>query len=268
MTGTTTRAGSPSLPRVALATWTAAWREAVTNRAGFWSQIAIMVVNDLVWITFWLLFFDRVGSIQGWDLDRLIVLFAVLTTSAGIVLGLLANARRAGQLAAAGELDAVLALPVPPLAHLLFRRVEPVNVGDLFFGIVLFAVFGNPTPERTLIFVFGVICAVAIITGFLILVGSASFWAGRNDVGDLGFNAIILFANYPIDIFGGTTRVFLYAVVPAGFVSSAPARLVEEFDPVWAAATLAAAVTVLVAGWAAFTLGLRRYTSGSAWTRA
>lgn len=257
-----------SLVRVVTVTWRSAWREALANRAGFWTQIAIMMVNDLVWIVFWFLFFDRVGTVQGWDLDRLIVLFAILTTSAGIVLGLLNNARMTGRLAATGALDSALALPVPPLVYLLFRRVEPVNVGDLAFGIVLFTVFGNPTPQRILIFVFGVFCAVLILTGFLVLVGSISFWAGRNDAGDLGFHAIVLFANYPVDIFGGATRVFLYAVIPSGFVSSAPARLVDDFDPVWAVGTLAVALGVALAGWSAFTLGLRHYTSGASWTRA
>ena len=257
-----------SLTRVVTVTWRSAWREALANRAGFWTQIAIMMVNDLVWMVFWFLFFDRVGSVQGWDLDRLIVLFAILTTSGGIVLGLLNNARITGRLAATGALDSALALPIPPLLYLLFRRVEPVNVGDLVFGILLFTLFGDPSPQRTLVFGFGVVCAVLILTGFLILVGSVSFWAGRNDAGDLGFHAIVLFANYPVDIFGGATRVFLYAVVPAGFVTSAPARLVDDFDTTWAIATLAVAVGVAGAGWLAFTLGLRHYTSGSSWTRA
>lgn len=257
-----------NLARVVGVTWRSAWREALANRAGFWTQIIIMMVNDLVWIVFWFLFFDRVGVVQGWDLDAVIVLFAILTTSAGIVLGLLNNARMVGRLAATGALDAALALPVPPLTYLLFRRVEPVNVGDLVFGIVLFGVFGDPTPKRVAIFVFGVFCAVLILTGFLVLVGSISFWAGRNDAGDLGFHAIALFAQYPVDIFGGATRVFLYSVVPAGFVSSAPARLVDDFDLAWALGTVAVAVAVASAGWSAFTIGLRHYTSGATWTRA
>lgn len=254
--------------RIALATWRSAWAEAVANRAGFWSQITIMVVNDLAWIVFWVLFFDRIGTLRGWDLDRLFLLFSVLTTSGGTVLGLLNNARRVGPQAAAGELDAVLALPVPPLAHLLFRRVEPVNLGDLVFGLVLFVGFGHPTPQRVAVFVFGVVCSVMVLTGFLILIGSTSFWVGRGDVADLGFQGIVLFANYPIDVFGGTTRLLLYTVVPAGFVSSVPAGLIDSFDPAWAvAAGLAAALTAM-AGWASFTIGLRRYTSGSTWTRA
>ncbi len=254
--------------RVLAATSTSAWREALANRAGFWSQIAIMIVNDVVWVVFWFLFFDRVGAVRGWDLDRLVVLFAVLTTSAGIVLGLLNNARRTGQLAATGALDAALALPVSPLAYLLVRRVEPVNVGDLFFGLGLFVALGDPTPTRVAVFAYGVACAVLILTGFLVLVGSLSFWAGRSDAGDLGFHALLLFSNYPVDIFGGATRVFLYAVIPAGFVSSAPARLVDDFDVRLALGTGAVAVAVAAAGATAFTVGLRRYTSGATWTRA
>lgn len=254
--------------RTIRATSAAAWREALANRSGFLTQMAIMIVNDVVWVVFWVLFFDRVGSVHGWDLDRMIVLFAVLTTAAGIVLGLLNNARRIGQLAGTGELDAALALPVPPLAHLLFRRIETVNVGDLFFGVALFAIFGDPSWQRAGVFVFGVICAVLILTGFFVAVGSLSFWFGRNDAGDLGFHAIVLFSNYPVDVFGGATRLFLYAVIPAGFVSSTPARLVDDFDLVWALGLAAVAASVAVGGWFVFRRGLRQYSSGSAWTLA
>ena len=45
------------------------------------SQMTVMVVNDVVWVVFWLLFFDRVGTVRGWDTDRVLLLFAVLTTA-------------------------------------------------------------------------------------------------------------------------------------------------------------------------------------------
>ena len=76
------------------------------------------------------------------------VLFAILTMVAGISLGIVANARKIGELAANGELDAVLALPVGSLAYLLVRRVDTVMLGDLLFGPVLFVLAGEPTLER------------------------------------------------------------------------------------------------------------------------
>jgi len=50
-------------------------------------------------------------------------------------------------------------------------------------------------------------------------------------------------------------------------VSSVPARLIADFDACSAAWLVAVAALFAFAGWATFTLGLRRYTSGSVWTR-
>lgn len=257
-----------ALARSCRRTWAAALAESWANRRSFWIQVVVMIVNDAVWILFWLFFFRRVDTVRGWDVGQVMVLLAVLTTSAGVVLGLLANARRIGQLVIDGGLDATLTLPTAPLPHLLVRRVETTNLGDLAFGIVLFAVVGNPTPQRIALFVFGVACSIVIMVGFLVLVGSSAFFVGRNDGGELGFNALLLFSAYPVDIFAGLAKFFLYAVVPAGFVGTAPARLIGDFEWRWAAGLLAVAVALSATSWFVFNSGLRRYTSGAIWTDA
>lgn len=71
-----------------VATSRAALAEAWANRAGFWMQAMAMVVNDLVWVIFWVLFFHRVGTLRGWNTDGVLLLQAALTTSGGFaVLG-------------------------------------------------------------------------------------------------------------------------------------------------------------------------------------
>jgi ABC-2 type transport system permease protein len=251
-----------------LATSRNAFLEAWANRSGFWVQVLTMVANDIAWVIFWALFFRRVGAVRGWDTHRVLLLLAILTTAGGIVLGLLANTRAIGRLAAAGELDAALALPVHPLGHLLLRRINTTNLGDIAFGIVLFAVAGDPTVERTAVFVVGVLASAGLLTGFLIATGSLSFFAGRDDAGELSFHAIRMFSAYPIDVFGGFGKLLLSTVLPAAFVATVPARLVDDFDPQLAAALLGASATFLVLGWVAFHAGLRRYTSGGVWTSA
>ena len=253
--------------RAIAATMRGAFTEAWSNRAGFWTQAAAMVVNDVAWIAFWFLFFERVGSVRGWDGRGVLLLLAILTTSAGFVLGVFANTRALGRLAAEGELDAALSLPVPPLAYLLVRRVEPVNIGDLLFGLLLFVALGDLSPARVATFVLGVATATVVLTGFLVTTGSLSFFVGRNDVGELSFHSALLFASYPVDVFGGAGKVILYSVVPTAFMGAVPARLVESFDPKLAAASIAVAAAFAVLGWATFTLGLRRYASGAVWTR-
>jgi ABC-2 type transport system permease protein len=250
------------------ATSRAAFLEAAANRPALVSQMAVMIINDGVWIVFWALFFRRAGDLGGWDLHGIIVLQSVLTAAGGITLGLLANARRVGTLAVEGGLDPVLTLPTPTLGHVLLRRVEPTNLGDLAFGVVLFAVAGDPTPARVGLFVVVVAASATLLTGFLVLTGSLAFFAGRSESGELGFHAMVLLGSYPVDIFAGAAKLVLYTVVPAAFVSTVPARLIEDVDAGQAAALLGVAGGVALAAGLVFRAGLRRYTSGAVWTRA
>jgi ABC-2 type transport system permease protein len=231
-------------------------------------QMLIMAINDFVWVIFWVLFFDRVGTLGGWDRDSILVLQACLTTAGGLSLGLLANGRRIGVMAVEGDLDAVLALPVAPLPFVLLRRIEPVNLGDVAFGICLFFVACDPTPARTLAFVLVVLASATLLTGFLVLTGSLAFFIGRSESGELGFHSMLLLGAYPVDLFAGAIRVMLFTVVPAALIAAVPAGLIGEFDVGRALALAGTAAVFAVAATVTFTLGLRRYTSGSVWTRA
>jgi ABC-2 type transport system permease protein len=252
----------------ALATLRTALHDSLANRSSFWFQVTLMIANDVTWLLFWVLFFDRVGEVRGWTMDDLVVLFSIVLTAAGIVLGLLANARQIGRLSSDGELDETLVLPVSPLPHILSKRIDPANLGDLAFGPALFAIAGNPTPERTALFVYGSLAGAAVLLGFLVACGSLTFFVGgRGEQADLGFNAILILASYPIDFFGGITKALLYTAVPAAFVSGLPANLVRNFDAQTAALLGVVAAGFLALGSVLFGLGLRRYSSGSLWVR-
>lgn len=253
--------------RAVLATGRAAFLAAAANRGALASQMAAMMVNDGVWIVFWALFFRRVGDLGGWDLDGIILLQSVLTAAGGITLGLLANARRIGVIATEGGLDPVLTLPTGTLGHVLVRRVDATNLGDLAFGVGLFSLAGHPTPVRTATFVVVVLASATLMTSFLVLTGSLAFFAGRSEAGELGFHAMVLTGAYPVDIFAGTAKLVLYTVLPAAFVSTVPARLIRDFDGGQAIALLAISSGVAVAAALVFRTGLRRYTSGAVWTR-
>ena len=236
------------------------------NRRGFWIQMVAMVLNDAVWILFWLFFFQRFEDVRGWGFDDMIVLYSVLTIAAGFVLGLLANSRLIGRMVADGELDAALSLPIPTLLYLLVRRIDATFVGDMFFGVGLFLILGNPTPARLALLLGCVIVAAAIVVGFLVVVSSTAFYLGRNEMGDFGFHMLVLFASYPIDLFNTAARMFLYLVIPAGFVTGVPVRLFDSFDWRWAGGAIAVAAFFVWAGTTLFYRGLRRYASGSVWT--
>jgi ABC-2 type transport system permease protein len=255
--------------KIILATFRTALLEAWTNRKSFWFQVTIMITNDIAWVIFWVLFFHKIGSIRGWDQQRILLLFSIITTVAGIALGLLANARKIGELIADGQIDAALTLPVHPLAYLLVRRIDTAMVGDLFFGPVLFVLSGTPTVERTLVYIVGSICGAIVLVGFLVALGALTmFVGGRGEQADLGFQAILILASYPLDVFGGLTKLILFTAIPAAFVSGLPTRLVGDFSLPTAAAVGGSAAFFFVLAAVTFSMGLRRYTSGALWTRA
>lgn len=245
-----------------------AWREAWANRASFWMGIVIMVVNDVVWVLFWVLTMRSIDDINGWGFDQIILLQAVFMTGAGLSLGLLNNVRSIPELITSGGLDSFLSLPVSTLPQVVVRRVAPVHVGDLLFGILLFAVLGHPTPGRTLVFVIAVLCSCAVITSFLIISGSFTFFLGRPEASESSFLALLMFANYPIDVFSGLVKLTLYVIVPVAFVSSFPAKIVDEFDASALAILIGVSFGLAAVASAVFRLGLRRYTSGAGWTSA
>jgi len=243
--------------------------DALANRRSFYVQVIAMAINDLTWVIFWLLFFHAVGNVRGWHRDDVLLLFSILLTAAGISLGLLGNARKLGQLVADGEIDAALALPLDPLAFLLARRVDTALLGDLAMGPLLFAYASDHTPESLAIYLGGVACASVVLVGFLVAVSSLTlFFGGRGEQADLGFQAILILASYPLDIFGGQVKVVLFTLIPAAFVTGLPASLLRNFDPATALALLAAAGAFALLGVALFRLGLRRYASGAVWTKA
>lgn len=249
------------------ATVRSAMADAFARRASFWSQVAIMVLNDVAWVVFWVIFFRRVGEVRGWDIDSVLMLNATLTVTGGIVLGVLSNCRRIAVLVDEGAIDQVLIRPVGPLLHLLVRRIDAVNLGDVVFGVGLFTIIGSPSPSRIGIFVFAVACGTVLLTGFLVAASSIVFFTGRSQVGDLSLHAILLTAAYPAEVFTGYTRLLLFTAIPAALVSSVPSRLVNDFSWITAAGIASAAALFALIGYATFTTGLRRYTSGSGWSR-
>ena len=251
------------------ATMKRAFAESWSRRSSFWFQIAIMILNDAVFVVFWFLFFDEVGEVRGWDAHDALLLLSVLATAAGLVMGLFANSRRLGEMISGGGMDAVLSLPVNPLAYLLVRRVDTAMLGDIVFGPILFVALGGVTLERTILYVTGSILGAVVFLSFLVILGSLTFFiGGRGEHADFGFQAVLILASYPIEIFGGPTRLLLFTLVPAGFITGIPTKLVDDFAWGTIALLVGVAAALGAVAYATFSVGLRRYRSGSVWTQA
>jgi ABC-2 type transport system permease protein len=237
---------------------------AMAYRGAFILQAVGMLLNDAMLLFFWWVLFNRLPNLRGWDLTGVMTIYGIVAFGFGIGTVVCGNAFLVARIIASGNLDYYLALPADPLVHLLVSRMSLSSWGDTLFGLIVFLI---AAPGRwmnlPLFLVLGLITGL-ILVAFSVLVGSLAFWMGNADnLAAQAINAIITFSLYPVEIFPGVVRVLLYTLIPAAFVGSIPATLLQDFDWGRLATLVAVAAGIALAARWVFRWGLRRYESGN-----
>lgn len=245
---------------VAMESWRLAWMGELAQRASFWIQLVLMVINDLVWIVFWLLVFSHRESIRGWERDEVLVLYAIIATSFGMGVGLFYGIRRMGDRIRRRELDPYLVQPRPVVVRVMFEKIHPPMLGDIAFGPALFAIAGPGTVEAWVRYGVVSVVAAAIVVAFVLAWESLSFWldSGR-EVAGVAFTSMIVLATYPAAIYSGVVKLVVFTALPAAFIGSVPAEVV--LHPSWRQLfeLLLAAGAFWVVALTMFHAGLRRH---------
>lgn len=240
---------------------------AMEFRMSFLLTAGMMFVNDAVWIFYWSVYFTKFPLVNGWEMRDVMMMQAVSCAGYGISAVFFGNAYRITNLVSTGQLDTYLAQPKPVLLHVLISRMNVNAIGDILFGLTLFAIFGEWTLLGIVKFVAALLIAMLIFLFFNIIFQSLAFFIGNAEgIGSQVFIAFISFATYPTDIFKGMARMLLFTIIPAGIISYLPIGLMKSVQGpfVWGAV---AAATILTAGgtWL-FYRGLKRYSSGNMMT--
>lgn len=238
---------------------------ALAYRGAFLAKVFAFIVSDAMWVAFWWLYFERFPSVEGYGFRQIVLVWAVGATSFGLLSGLAGGAATIASRIARGELDFYLVLPKSPLLHLVVSRMDPGGVGDALFGVVTFVVLARPSVIEVTSFAVLVALSTTVVVAYVVAVQSLAFWTGRADtIADQALFGLITFSTYPERLFGGPVKVALFTLVPAGFVSYVPVRLVQEWDWALACLLLGVAVGGVVAAATIFRVGVRKYQSGSA----
>ncbi|MCP1312226.1 ABC transporter permease [Paenibacillus tyrfis] len=248
--------------------WTC-WKLNLTGamefRLSFLMTAGMMMVNNAVWIFFWGLYFQRFPVVNGWELQDVMMMWAVSAGGFGLSAVLFGNAYRLASLVASGQLDLYLTQPKPVLLHILVSRMSVSAIGDVLFALLLYGLFGDRSPLGLLKFVLALLIAMLIFLFFVVTTQSLAFYIGQAEaIGQQLFNAILTFSTYPTGIFSGWGRLILFTVIPAGFISYLPIGLLREADLAFTLQALGMTGLVTAAGLWFFHRGLRRYSSGNA----
>lgn len=261
-------AGEPGRARRLLAFVLHSWKlnlsGAMEFRFSFMLTVGTMVLNNIVWIIFWGMYFQRFPVLNGWELHDIMMLWAVTAGGFGFMSTLFGNATRLASLIATGQLDVYLAQPKPVLLHVLISRMSVSAIGDILFALLIYVCFGDLSFAGIVKFALALTLSTLIHIFFAVIVGCFAFWLGNAEGLSIQLvNALMTFATYPTSIFRGLGKIALFTVIPAGFISYMPIGLLKQIDGLFLAG--ASAVTLLLCGGAIalFYRGLRRYASGN-----
>ena len=239
-------------------------QSAMEYRGAFLSQIVFMFINNLMLLFFWWVLFTKIESLNGWGFQHILLLYAAASGAFACQALLFGGSFSLSRTIAEGRLDFYLALPKPVLLHVLISRSSASAWGDLAFALTIFILTSSPSLGMTLVFLILIFAGGVVMTSFAVLAHSLSFWLGHSErlAGQLT-EALLSFSLYPEGIFSAATRFVLYTLIPAGFVSYLPVRILQEFTLFHVSLLLIFALGLTVLARYVFYRGLKRYESGN-----
>lgn len=247
-----------------LTAWKLNLAGAMEYRLSFFLTAGMMVLNNVVFVFFWAMYFSRFSVVKGWSITDVMMIWAVFCTGFGVSSTLFGNASRIAYLVSHGELDTYLAQPKPVLLNILVNRMSVTAMGDFLFGLIIYVWFGDHSPAGVLKYLLAVLLTTMFVTFFYLLIQSLAFYVGNAEaMSSQLFMGFISLSTYPTDIFKGWGKILLFTVVPAGFISYMPVGLLRETDWPYIGLLLAGVAAMGAVSLLLFHRGLLRYSSGN-----
>lgn len=242
----------------------AAIRTSFSDRGNFAIQVGGMIVNDIFFLTLWVLFFAGFRSIGGWTLSDMALLFGLTMSVVGISGVFFGGYRDMAATLLRGELDALLTQPKGLIPRLLARESIATAWGDLAGAVFVLGVFANLEWTDLPALLLAIAAGTTVYVSASICFASLAFWAvgARTFARDLT-DFMLLFSSYPGSIYQGTVKTIAFTILPAGFVVLAPMGMVRNPGAQTLALVLFGAVVYGAIAVGLFHLGVARYRRGA-----
>lgn len=233
-------------------------------RISFMMQFFGMILNNASFAVFWWFLFERIPHIKGYGFQDVMILWALSSTSFGLCFIFFGNVRNLNEIIMKGELDTYLLQPKEVLIHVLISKTVISAWGDVAYGIVLFGLIGGLDLRLWLIFILSCLTGCLIYTAVIVIVNSLAFWFGNVAMlSQVVFESLITLTLYPEQIYSGFSKVLIYTIVPAVYVTMIPRNLMIEMNLYSVGLVFLAALFFVALSFILFYRGLKHYESGN-----
>lgn len=257
--------------RVYLALVRATLKSRTIYRFNFAFSLLFQMVMTLSELAAVLLIVSRVGSIGGWTLSDLLLLYGLTSVSTGIYRAFVSELHDFDKYLVGGEFDAVLTRPVPTFVTMATRSLDFENIGFLIQGLaVLIVAFIrlSPTVPFTVTVLLetvgGIVAGTLVWVAMVTSTAALGFWTTRID--DL--QPVFLYGPetaglYPLSIYPKAIQAIFYSLLPIAFGAYLPAcAILHRGVPGLAVlGCLGAGIVAVVLALQFWRFGVSRYTS-------
>lgn len=239
-------------------------RASISSRGAFLFEAILMLINNLVFLLMWWIFFRQFSQIAGWTMKDIIALNAIGMGAYGVMQICFGGVKQLARIILSGGLDPFMTQPKNLLIHLMGSKSLSKGWGHLLSTVILLFL-GDLTSARELVLVLiSVMSGGLVFTSIAIIAHSLVFWLGAvESVSKKYCDSLFLFALYPTNVYSGVLKLVMFTVIPAGIIGYVPVELLREFSWINLAFLLSSSMAFFVLAFGVFHLGLKKYESGN-----
>ena len=208
-------------------------------------DVLAQAIGQAIELVVILVLFSRVTELGGFTADEVLLIYALAGISFGLADLAVGQLDELPRWIRTGELDVLLARPLPVLAQLITADLQLRRLGRVIVGLaVLAAVLTRApvawSPLAAVLLVVTPLVGTVIIGAIWVATCAVSFWVveGRELASAFTYGSALSTA-YPITVFAPWLRRLLTFVVPAAFVAYFPVlALLDRPDPLGLPAAL------------------------------
>lgn len=236
----------------------------LTLRESFLLQSFFMMLSNVVFFSFWWIYFTNFSSVKGWTLSDMAILYAIVNGGYGLFSVFFGGCRSLARMIYEGDLDALLVKPKNLLLQIMASKSVPSGWGDIFSACFFLIAAGNCTVETVLLIMLFIFTACVVICSFSIIMGSLAFWIGDSHMlSKQIFEFLLTFSNYPKSLYVGSVKYFLLTIIPSGFIGFMPVEVLKEYSLVGVISIVLFSAAYFIFATKIFYHGLKHYSSGN-----
>lgn len=239
---------------------------AAEYKTSFIIQTVFMFINNGFFLVFWnVVFRINKGNMNGVSFNNILYLYSIPVISYGVAYFFFGGCTNINQFIITGQMDSFMLQPKCPLLNVLTSKCNFSAFGDLLYGIVigLFATKGNMLSFSLLV-ILGIFGSIFHISTDIIFRSISVWLKDTEEIARVYTHSLLTtFSSYPEQIFGKCTKVLLYTVIPAAYISYIPIKIIDSFNLFYIGLIFIVGILYMLVAILIFNKAMKSYESGN-----